>query len=182
MRTPHAETPASERGRRFLFRDQCTRPLDTPLPEADIALGKGEERIGFALAGVPHLVVLCANVETVDLMSRGAELRHHSTLGSAGANVNFVAPLGDGTWRYRTFERGVEGETLACGTGSIATGILLQTWDLATTPITLWTSSGRSVVVTLRRESGDLQAFRPSLRGEGRVVFRGSTGTILTAD
>lgn len=151
-------------------------------PVAAIALVGDEERIGFALAGVPHLVVLCDNVESVDLTVRGAELRRHPSLGSAGANVNFVAPLGDGTWRYRTFERGVEGETLACGTGSIATGILLQTWGLANTPITLWTSSGRRVVITLRREPGHAPAFRPSLRGEGRIVFRGSTGTILTAE
>ena len=150
--------------------------------ETAIALGRGEERIGFALTGVPHLVVVCADVETIDLASRGAALRHHPTLGSAGANVNFVSPLGDGTWRYRTFERGVEGETLACGTGSIATGILLQSWGLADTPVTLWTSSGRPVVVTLRREPGVALAFRPSLRGEGRVVFRGETGTILIAD
>ena len=151
-------------------------------PIADIALGSREDRIGFALAGVPHLVVLCGNVETVDLLVRGAELRRHPSLGSAGANVNFVAPLGDGAWRYRTFERGVEGETLACGTGAIAAGILLQTWGLANTPITLWTSSGRRVVVTLRREPGHALAFRPSLRGEGRVVFHGITGTILAAE
>jgi len=150
-------------------------------PDTGIALGRGEERIGFALAGVPHLVVVCADVEAIDLPLRGAELRHHPTLGSAGANVNFVARRSDGTWRYRTFERGVEGETLACGTGSIATGILLQSWGLAATPVTLWTSSGRPVVVTLRREPGVALAFRPSLRGEGRVVFRGETGLILIA-
>ena len=157
-------------------------PVTDIRPDAGIAVGEGERRIGFALAGVPHLVVECADVEAIDLTSRGAELRRHQTLGSAGANVNFVAPLGDGTWRYRTFERGVEGETLACGTGAIATGILQQAWGLADTPVTLWTSSGRSVVLTLRREPGAQAAFRPSLRGEGRVVFRGETGTILVGD
>ncbi|MEP6835243.1 MAG: diaminopimelate epimerase [Gemmatimonas sp.] len=148
-------------------------------PDAGISLGDGEERIGFAMIGVPHLVVLCPDVGAIDLMARGAYLRRHPTLGSAGANVNFVAPNGDRSWRYRTFERGVEGETLACGTGSIATAILLQTWALAESPVSLRTASGRTVVVTLRRSAGDSLEFLPSLRGEGRVVFRGETGTIF---
>lgn len=151
-------------------------------PEAGIELEPGEQHIGFALAGVPHLVVVCVDVKDVDVMRRGAQLRRHATLGGPGANVNFVSPVGDGSWRYRTFERGVEGETLACGTGSIATGILLSTWNLAQSPVRLWTSSGREAVVTLRKNEAASGGFMPSLRGEGRVVFRGNIGTIITAD
>ncbi len=151
-------------------------------PDPGIELASGEERIGFALVGVPHIVVVCDDVAAVDLMERGAFLRQHSALGSAGANVNFVARRTDGSWRYRTFERGVEGETLACGTGAIATGILLAAWGLAHTPVSLWTSSGRPVVVTLRPGASSGTSVRPSLRGEGRVVFRGKIGTILTAN
>lgn len=150
--------------------------------DTGIAPKPGESRIGFALVGVPHLVVQCADVETVDVMTRGAELRRHEWLGTAGANVNFVSPVGDGSWRYRTFERGVEGETLACGTGSIGTGILLRTWNLAESPVTLRTSSGRSAVVSLRQPSDGSTGFLPSLRGEGRVVFRGTTEAIIAAD
>lgn len=151
-------------------------------PVADIALRPGESRIGFALAGVPHVVVLVDAIDSVDILGRGAELRRHPSLGSAGANVNFVASAGDGTWRYRTFERGVEGETLACGTGSIATGILLNTWALANSPIRLMTSSGQPAVVTLTPIEGSSRAFRPSLRGEGRVVFRGMIANIMGAN
>ncbi|MEO7998578.1 MAG: diaminopimelate epimerase, partial [Gemmatimonadaceae bacterium] len=149
--------------------------------DAEIALSSGESRIGFALVGVPHLVVVCDDARTVDVMARGAELRHHKWLGSPGANVNFVSPVGDGSWRYRTFERGVEGETLACGTGSIATGILLKTWELAASPVNLWTSSGRPAVISLRPAVDGSPGFLPSLRGEGRVVFRGKTEAILAA-
>lgn len=147
-----------------------------------IELNAGETRVGFALVGVPHLVVLCADVEKIDVMARGAELRWHKWLGANGANVNFVSPLGDGTWRYRTFERGVEGETLACGTGSIATGILLKSWDLAESPVNLRTSSGRSAVITLRVPGDGSVGILPSLKGEGRVVFRGKTEAIVAAD
>lgn len=150
--------------------------------DTGIPLKQGELRIGFALVGVPHLVVQCADVESVDVMTRGSELRRHAWLGAPGANVNFVSPVGDGSWRYRTFERGVEGETLACGTGSIGTGILLKTWGLAESPITLRTSSGRLAVVSLRATSDGGPGFLPSLRGEGRVVFRGKTEAILATD
>jgi diaminopimelate epimerase len=138
-----------------------------------IELQPGEQRIGFALAGVPHLVVLVDDVEAVDLMHRGALLRRHPAAGEAGANVNFVAARPDGTWRYRTFERGVEGETLACGTGSIGTAILLVRWGLAQSPVTIRTTSGRQLIVTLRETEGRPGEFQPSLKGEGRIVYRG---------
>jgi len=146
---------------------------------ANIERLSDELRIGFAVVGVPHLVVLCNDVQTVDVQGRGAELRRHQWTGPQGANVNFVSRTAKGSWRYRTFERGVEGETLACGTGSIAAGILLVIWELAESPVALWTSSGRLATVTLRPDTVISGAFRPSLRGEGRVVFRGETGAIL---
>lgn len=142
----------------------------------------GEQRVGFAIAGIPHLVILCADVESVDVATRGPVLRWHPTTGQAGANVNWVSPLPDGRWRYRTFERGVEGETLACGTGAVATAVLLRTWGLAESEtVTIVTSSGRELAVRLQplAANGDHAAgFAPTLRGEGRVVFRGVTGDL----
>jgi diaminopimelate epimerase len=146
-----------------------------------IAAGPGERRIGFAVVGVPHLVLLEDDVATVDVQRRGAELRSHVALGPSGANVNFVSPDGMGGWRIRTFERGVEGETLACGTGAVATGILLEVWGLAgaTGPVGLETRSGLRLGVTPGRQSDG--TWRPSLAGEGRVVFRGELGEVEAA-
>ena len=79
------------------------------------------------MVGVPHLVILCDDIATVDVVGRGRPLRHHPTM-PQGANVNFVARNADGRWRMRTYERGVEAETLACGSGSVATAILLAAW------------------------------------------------------
>ena len=137
--------------------------------------GGGETSVGFALAGVPHLVVLCDDVSTVDLVGRGRPLRRHGSL-PAGANVNFVSRAADrGTsghrWRMRTYERGVEGETLACGSGAVATAILLTDWGEASGPVELETSSGRVLRVRLDRTSG---GWSPSLAGEGRVVYQGT--------
>lgn len=130
----------------------------------------GERRIGFALSGVPHIVVLCDDVAAVDLPRRSLPLRHHSAL-EAGANVNYVSrDPSAGRWSMRTFERGVEGETLACGTGAVATAVLLATWGESGERTELRTRSGEPLVVSLRRDAG---AWHPSLRGEGRIVFQG---------
>lgn len=134
----------------------------------------GEQAIGFALVGVPHLVILCDDVATVDVVGRGRPLRSHQSLAN-GANVNFVSRGADGGWRYRTYERGVENETLACGSGAVATGILLNVWGLAAPPVEIRTRSGRVLAVDFRR-SGDV--WLPSLAGEGRVVYQGSLSEI----
>lgn len=147
------------------------QPVTDIRPSMPIPLAAGELRVGYATAGIPHLVILCEDADLAALEQRGPGLRWDPSTGTAGANVNWVSRRADGGWRYRTFERGVEGETQACGTGSVATAILLSIWGLDTGPaITIRTSSGRDLVVRLTPIEG---GFRPSLRGEGRVVFHG---------
>jgi len=157
------------------------QPVTDIRPESPIELEGGEERVGFVIAGIPHLVILCTDAEAVDVAGRGPILRWHPAAGPTGANVNWVSRLPDGRWRYRTFERGVEGETLACGTGAVATAVLLKTWGLVESDaVTIVTSSGRDLEVRLRpfvAETGP-SGFKPTLRGEGRVVFRGVTGNL----
>jgi diaminopimelate epimerase len=134
----------------------------------DIELEAGEQRIGFALVGVPHLVVRCDDIETVDVGTRGRALRRSDFL-AAGANVNFVSER-ENVWSIRTFERGVEGETLACGSGAIASAILLATWQRSGDETSLTTRSGRILRARLRREN---DSWMPTLAGEGRLVFTG---------
>jgi diaminopimelate epimerase len=128
-----------------------------------------EKRLGYAQVGVPHIVVEVADVATVDVMGRGSRIRRDRSL-ATGANVNFLAPASDGSWMIRTYERGVEGETLACGTGAVASAILLEAWGRASSPVRLVTRSGRTLAVRLRRE-GDV--WYPSLRGSAELVFTG---------
>jgi diaminopimelate epimerase len=147
--------------------------------ELEIDLQEGETRVGFVLAGIPHLVILCENAEAIDVASRGPRLRWHPSIGPSGANVNWVSRLADGRWRYRTFERGVEGETLACGTGAVATAVMLAEWGLTNGESSgILSSSGKSLSVRLSassRGTADSSAtYSPTLRGEGRVVFRGA--------
>ena len=145
-----------------------------------ISLITGESRLGFALVGVPHVVIRCSDTRLVDVIGRGRPLRSHSAF-PIGANVNFVstAPRNgepDG-WAMRTYERGVEAETLACGSGAVAVAILLVTWGEARlgSPIPIESRSGLPLSVTLRRSE---DRWLPSLSGEGRIVFRGSLGEV----
>jgi diaminopimelate epimerase len=133
-------------------------------PAFEVALAPGEKRIGYARVGVPHVVVFCADIDTVDVATRGPELRYHASL-PAGANVNFVARRG-AEWTYRTYERGVEEETLACGSGSVATAAMLTAWKDVTGPVRLITRSGAALLVSFPNGSA-------ALAGEGRLVFEG---------
>jgi diaminopimelate epimerase len=141
----------------------------------DVELGPGEERIGFALVGVPHLVVLVDALESVNVAERGRALRFHRDLAPDGANVNFVSH-GKAGWAMRTYERGVEAETLACGTGAVACATLLAVWGAAAIPLEMTTRSGRLLSVSGRLDAGGGGLASPLLGGEGRLTFKGALG------
>lgn len=146
---------------------------DFPMPRipAGLVLRAGESLGALAVCGVPHLAVVVEDLETEDLMERGRQLRYDPSMGPAGANVNFVGRIGD-SWRVRTYERGVEGETLACGTGAVATAVAMAQARIDTLPLDLWTRSGRILRITATL-SGD-RATDVWLAGEGRRVFTGT--------
>lgn len=151
------------------------QPIREVTENVPITRSPGEKRIGFALAGVPHIVVLVDDLEDVDVLTRGRALRHDRSL-PGGANVNFVAPSGR-DWAMRTFERGVEAETLACGTGAVACALLISLWAglgrgvTEVGPTNIITRSGRTLSV---RISGERSEWVPSLAGEGRLVYKGT--------
>ena len=143
--------------------------------QADFAspVGAQESWIGYAVAGVPHLVVRSAGeggIDEMPVLSRGRVLRNHPRL-PQGANVNFVGRAGGKRWTMRTFERGVEGETLACGTGAVATAILLAARGEGGLETEIWTRSGQMLAVRLATDGTN---WLPTLRGEGRIVFDGT--------
>lgn len=147
------------------------QPVRDVRADAGLKTQGTEERIGFADSGVPHLVIAAPSLDDkqIPLQRRGAELRHHPSL-KAGANVNWVAPDKAGRFRMRTYERGVEGETLACGTGAVACAVLLRAWGQSGDSTELLTKSGRILSVRLQDSDRGLLA---TLAGEGRVVFEG---------
>lgn len=146
------------------------QPVAELEPEMSLRREPNDRHMGFAMVGVPHVVVLCGGtIDSVDVEGRGRPIRYDPAL-AAGANVNFVARDGNG-WAMRTYERGVEAETLACGTGSVATAALLAAWGESGTSTSLRTRSGLTLTVRFREDQQGI--VTPSLAGEGRIVFRG---------
>lgn len=140
---------------------------------APVELEAGERSAHYVRVGVPHVVLEVADLSRIDLIPRGSALRSHPAFGSDGANVNFVAAGPDG-WRMRTYERGVEAETLACGTGSVATATVLAATRGLALPIALRTPSGCLLEVVGTAADGGFSQVQ--LRGEGRLVFRAVLG------
>ena len=145
--------------------------LALPCPVPGIVRQPGELDALFAIVGVPHLVVLVDDVTRVDVTRRGRSLRSHPALGEEGANANFVsAPRAPGEpWLIRTFERGVEGETLACGTGTVAAAIGLATLGHAALPVTFRSWGGYPLTVSGRATPEAIEDVW--LRGQGRLVY-----------
>ncbi len=138
--------------------------LEVPVP--------GSPRAGHHACdtGVPHLVVPVDDVDAVDVAAEGPPLRWHAAFAPTGTNVDWVDARGaDGAWRLRTFERGVEGETLACGTGAAATAVVLCKLNRTTSPVTLQTRGGDRLTVSVIDDGS--RALR--LRGPAVVAFHG---------
>jgi diaminopimelate epimerase len=125
----------------------------------------------FVRVGVPHLVIPVDDVATVDVVRWGPILRHHSSLAPEGANVDWVTGSAKaGELALRTFERGVEGETQACGTGAAATAAVFCALGLAISPVALRTRGGDLLTVTVSTaESGG----GLTLQGPAMVAFHG---------
>ena len=120
-------------------------------------------------AGVPHFVVEAELLERVDLAAWGSGLRHHERFGAGGANVDFVSRRGAGVVAMRTYERGVEGETLACGSGAIASAL----WAAASgapAPVRVETAGGDELIVGFTQHE---DAYDVTLTGPAEVAFRG---------
>ena len=100
-----------------------------PTPEAmerdvELVIDGTPWKLDYLITGVPHAITYVEDVDRTDVARWGAPIRHHERFGPRGVNVNFVQVLGEGKIAVRTFEFGVEGETLACGTGSASAAIL----------------------------------------------------------
>jgi diaminopimelate epimerase len=121
--------------------------------------------------GVPHAVVAVADAEAIDVQGLGRALRFHPAFAPRGTNVNFVQALDQQRLIIRTYERGVEGETLACGTGCVAAAILLGLQGRARAPVALRTRGGETLVVDYELRAG--KALEPTLQGPVRYAARG---------
>ncbi len=146
--------------------------LELPAPRAlgAVRLDRGGRPVSgwWIDSGVPHFVVRVDDVDAVPLDRWGPWLRRHERFGDDGVNVDLLAREG-ARWRIRTWERGVEGETLACGSGAVAAALALRL-DGESLPAELLPAGGVPLRVAL---TGTGPSARASLEGEARVVYEG---------
>ena len=151
---------------------QLTDPQDMKLnavpPSATLPVP-----VHFVNTGVPHAVAFLDRVEDIDIMKLGAHLRYHEAFAPAGTNANFACVLAPQHLKLRTYERGVEAETLACGTGMTATALLHAEITGAPSPIQLDVAGGCTLSVGFEKTS-DGSYRHITLTGPAVVVFEGT--------
>ena len=134
----------------------------------------GRCTVDYVDTGVPHTILFVDDIDNVDVFGIGREIRYHSYFAPKGTNVDFVKILDKGKIRIRTYERGVENETLACGTGSVASALLsLMAMGIAeSTRVDVQTQGGEVLGVEVKfSDKGEVEEV--FLEGDVRKVFSG---------
>ncbi len=130
-------------------------------------------KVSFADTGVPHVVHFVSDIDTIDVKGLGGSLRYHKEFSPEGANVDFVQVLDAHTIKVRTYERGVEDETLACGTGVVASAVIASESEKLDPPITVHTKGGERLTVYFDVVEGRFRNVY--LEGAARLVYKGTT-------
>lgn len=142
----------------------------------DLPLSGGKMKVNFINTGVPHVVIFVQGLEKIDVDRIGREVRFHKQFRPAGTNVNFVEMKGKNSLSIRTYERGVEAETLACGTGIIASAII--SWFKLNSRLRV----KRTVSISVKTKSGDIsiatfdvgrKISNVWLKGKAYLVYKG---------
>ncbi|RLB33808.1 MAG: diaminopimelate epimerase [Deltaproteobacteria bacterium] len=147
-------------------------PLPTQM-KLDIPVEKdpGWKSIDFVNTGVPHVVVILEDIETYPVVEQGRALRYHKYFAPDGTNANFVEVLGPNELGMRTYERGVEDETLACGTGAVASSIVCAERGLVKPPVKVKTRSGEVLTISFKKEGDGFQEVW--MEGSTTIVYEG---------
>ncbi|REG98527.1 diaminopimelate epimerase [Flavobacterium aquicola] len=149
------------------FEDKLVSLQMIDVPSIDI-----KADYSFLNTGSPHHVQMVDDLEHYNVKDNGAAIRYGELYGTAGSNINFVKKIDDTTFRLRTYERGVEDETLACGTGATAVAIAMNaTGQTEATSINVNVEGGKLVVSFDKNQDGFSNVF---LKGPAEFVFKGT--------
>ena len=147
-----------------------TAPKDLRLNE-QVSLATGAQAIHSLNTGVPHAVLFVPDADKAMVMQLGPKIRQHAHFGPRGTNVNFVQVLGPNQIRVRTFERGVEGETLACGTGVSASALISARVHKFTSPVKVQVQGGDMLEVSFKDDGNAFSSVQ--LTGPADFAFSG---------
>lgn len=140
------------------------------LQDRTVSLGGVDYKIDSLNTGVPHAIIYSQNVDAEDVRKVGQGIRFHEQFAPAGTNVDFVEALNDHALKIRTYERGVEGETLACGTGVVASALLASYKKMVESPVEVETRGGDILKVHFPSSNGT----EVYLEGLTRLAFEGT--------
>jgi diaminopimelate epimerase len=149
-------------------------PKDLQLNTGAIVPGL-DSALHFVNTGVPHVVTFVESPEALDefdVFNHGGAIRHHKAFAPAGANANFAAVLAPDHISIRTFERGVEDETLACGTGMVASALIHHLLTGAASPIKVDVEGGDTLSIGFEKD-GEQGFKNVTLTGPADFVFEG---------
>lgn len=147
-----------------------TEPMNLRLNE-ELPLSIGQQTVHSLNTGVPHAVLFVPDADKAMVQQLGPEIRRHAHFAPKGTNVNFVQVLGPNRIRVRTFERGVEGETLACGTGVTASALIASRVHQFGSPVKVQVQGGDQLEVRFQERNGGFADV--SLSGPADFVFEG---------
>lgn len=149
---------------------KLTSPTDLQMGRS-LDLGKLSKMVHSVNTGVPHVVCFVDDLVDVPIFEWGRIIRYHEVYQPAGTNVNFVQATNDGL-SVRTYERGVEGETMACGTGAVASALIAAKIGLVKSPVHVTTSGGEELVIHLETQ-GDSAMPAVYLEGPAKIIYEG---------
>jgi len=150
---------------------QMTEPTDLKL-NIKLAVADENKTVHFINSGVPHVVIPIPRIDDVDVRREGSAIRHHKMFSPKGANVNFIEKRGPKKIAVRTYERGVEDETLACGTGIVASALIFAATENTNGPIAVIARGGDELQVGF--EKIGKQFRNVTLTGPAEFVFEGA--------
>ena len=150
---------------------QMTDPSDLRL-NVSLRVGDKNKSVHFINSGVPHVVIPVERIDDVDVRGEGTAIRHHQMFSPKGANVNFIEKRGAKQITIRTYERGVEDETLACGTGVVAGALIFAASENFDGPIGVLVRGGNELKVGF--DKIDNQFRNVTLTGPAEFVFEGT--------
>jgi len=153
---------------------RMTDPRDIKLNQT-VDVEGSELEVHSVDTGVPHAVHFVTDYSQLDVCKLGSRIRHHRNYMPAGTNVNFVQELEDGALKVRTYERGVENETMACGTGAAASALISALRGKADSPVDIVTSGGDRLTI-LFDVLEDRSVTNVFLKGPAHVVYTGELG------
>lgn len=139
--------------------------------EGELQLADRTLRYSFINTGVPHTVIFVEGIEKIEVDSLGEKIRRHEAFAPRGTNVNFVEVRSKQEIEVRTYERGVENETLACGTGSTASAVVSALKGYVKAPVKVKTRGGEILVVDFKQNGKGVSGV--TLEGEVKFVFEG---------